>query len=697
MGIESIMRIVFALLVCASSLDAQTPAHDDSVLFRLPAVVVTVTRAPIRVLDAPLAISVVPARLFEDASGLRVDEALRNVPGVLAQSRSGGMDVRITVRGYGARGAGDRSNAGTTRGLRFLQDGFPETEPDGRTPFDLIELFAVQRVEVIRSNASALWGNAGGGLINFSTVPDASAPEHEAGVQLGDFGLRRAMGRFNAGLNGGRFYGTITRSDFDGWRAHSSGARSYANLGMLAGFGDATHLRIHAVTADNSFEIPGPLSLAEYGANPRAANATYLQRRERRRNRAGRLGVAVEHTLGTDRSITGSLYLNPKYLQRSERGTFRDFTRYHVGGSAVYRFKTLTVGIDEAYQDGAILFYSLHPDGSRGTVLRDNKREGANNFGIFAQGTVPVTRAIDATVGLRYDNITYYSDNYIDPRVNAQRTFERATPKIGLLHRLSKDHTVYANFGGGVEVPAGNETEPVGTFGTDTVTSLNPLLEPIRSNTIEVGTKRIYSGSGFVRAASYDVALYHTRVTNEIVPYRGGRFYFTAAKARRQGAEFGASIDSRAGLGLRGSLTLSDNRYRDYQVDSLHYGRAGRSADYSDNKVVGVPDLFYTLTAMYGLDRFQVELEAQHVGGYFADDANRVNVPGYTLLNASLGLSRALRIGALGLHARLRAENLGDARYVASSFLNPDVVANVPLAFEPGLPRHFVVTLSAMH
>lgn len=52
--------------------------------------------------------------------------------------------------------------------------------------------------------------------------------------------------------------------------------------------------------------------------------------------------------------------------------------------------------------------------------------------------------------------------------------------------------------------------------------------------------------------------------------------------------------------------------------------------------------------------------------------------------------------------ARLPAPPLGPLRgglgalrldqdYIASAFLNPDVVAGVPLAFEPGLPRHVVV------
>jgi hypothetical protein len=42
-------------------------------------------------------------------------------------------------------------------------------------------------------------------------------------------------------------------------------------------------------------------------------------------------------------------------------------------------------------------------------------------------------------------------------------------------------------------------------------------------------------------------------------------------------------------------------------------------------------------------------------------------------------------------------QNLSDKRYIGSAFLNPDVVGGVPVAFEPGLPRQVLVTLSLVH
>lgn len=703
---DGVLRVLAVIAVCMPAVYSQATGQDTTV-YRVPAVVVSVTRIPIRVLDVPMAISLVPARMFAGSNGARVDAALRNTPGVLAQSRSGGVDVRIVVRGFGARGAGDRSNAGTTRGLRIMQDGFPETEPDGRTALDLLDLAAIEHVEIVRSNASALWGNAGGGLINFSSVPDAHTPPLRVGFQADAFGMRRGTARFNYDVDNAQFYGTITHTDLAGWRANSAGERSLANLGVITQLSSATRFRAHAVAADNTMQIPGPLTLAELVADPTQANATYRQRRERRHNRLGRLGVGLDHDLNKQQSLSATLFVNPKYLQRSERGTFRDFTRYHFGGSALFRAThglgattrgSLIVGVDDAYQDGAILFYSLTADGERGTIVRDNKREGANNFGLFGQETLSFGSKLDLTLGLRYDNVSYYYDSYINPKLDARKSFEHVTPKIGLLYRLSPNHTFYANVGGGVEVPAGNETEPIGTFGTDTITAINPLLEPIHSTTLEVGTKQIRTyTSGFLRGLSYDVALYHTRVTNEIVPYRGGRFYFTAARAKRSGAELGVAAATAPGIDVRTSFTFSDNRYDNYQVDSVHYGRPGQIADFSDNHIVGLPGQFFTVSLQYGpsqLGGLGIEFELERVGRFFADDANTVDVPGYTLLHAGLNLRRPIRLGSFNVNGSVRAENLTDEDYVASAFLNPDFVNGVPVAFESGLPRHLVLSVS---
>jgi len=192
-------------------------------------------------------------------------------------------------------------------------------------------------------------------------------------------------------------------------------------------------------------------------------------------------------------------------------------------------------------------------------------------------------------------------------------------------------------------------------------------------------------------------------VDNEIVPYNGGRYYLTAAGAQRYGAEIGLNARSRAGLFGNAALTFSNNRYQDYVVDSAVIfptdpTKAGKRADYSSNDVVGVPSALANIelgTEVPGLRSLRLKAGVEHSGKYFADDANRVEVPSYTLLNLTAELRDPIVIGGnLGVRGFVTVKNLTDKRYIGSAFLNPDLVGGAPAAFEPGMPRAFIVSLS---
>jgi iron complex outermembrane receptor protein len=689
--------------------EAQVTARDstDSARVRLAPVTVTATRTKTSIYTAPLAVSVIGKHQLENKRGYSLDEAVFSVPGVLAQSRSGTSDIRLNIRGFGARGAGDRSNAGTSRGIRVLIDGIPETEPDGRTSFDMVDLAAANGIEVVRSNTSALWGNAGGGVVAITTVPNIDGPFGSVSQMAGSYGFMRTA------LQGGVLLGpatlavTFTNTMQDGYRANSDSRRALVNASFTSPLGDATNFGLFVTAANDLFHIPGPLTMAEALSNPRSANATYAARDERRRNRLARVGLTVSHELDEKSSLSGMLFVNPKMLQRSERGTYRDFNRHHLGGNLMYRNEhqlgenisaTGIVGADGALQDGTILFYSLTPAGTRGTELRDNKGEGAINTGVFAQEQLRFNEKLGVDMGVRWDRIRYDYRNFINPRLNDVKDFARLTPRVGINYRVAPAHSFYAGIGGGIEAPAGNETDPASTFGQDTVSALNPLLEPIRSTTYEVGTKHLLPVSGgFVSVFSYEVALYDTRVSNEIVPYRGGRFYFTAGKAERRGAELGASLIGSDDLEINGSLTMSRNKYLDYTVDSVHYGKPGKFADYAGNDIAGVPSTFYSASVARRLAPgvpVKLQLGVRGVGNYFIDDANSVDAPGYHTFSATLSTANGIAVGGLSLNAFFGVENVADKRFIGSAFVNPDFVNGVPVAFEPGAARSYVFSVS---
>ncbi len=664
----------------------------DTLVVPMREIVVSGSRVRESLLRTPAAVSVVSRAQYANARGIGLDDMLVGVPGVLVQSRGGAQDVRVTIRGYGARGNGDRSNAGSMRGIRILSDGIPISEPDGRTALDLVDVGLADRIEISRSNLSALYGNASGGVVNLLTDLDFNDSYLSVDERGGSFGLRRDQVAYGFVAARGRGQLSASNSSFDGWRAHSTSQSAQARLRFSAPLGDSNSDRLLLIGdfANNLIRFPGPLTRAEYDANPEQASPIYVSRDERRWNRIGRVAGSLEHLFSDRQSVSLSLFAEPKSLQRSERARYRDFTRFHVGGQTVWSLDTpiheglrsrTAAGADEALQDGSILFWNLNPDGTRSTTIRANKREGANSAGGFVQQAFTWNDRWMLQGALRYDNLWYVSQDFLDPSLDAQKHFTRLTPKVSVSWtRL--EHTVFAALGGGVEAPAFNEIDPPPPY--DETTSFNPFLDAMHSTTYELGARGSL-GNRFGRWG-YDAGLYWIDTDNDIVPWNGGAYFYTAGRTRRRGAEAGLDWRPTARLTLRGTGTISKNEYLDYRNDV---------GDFSGNDMPGLPSVMWSASARMELPRgVGVTVSNEGLGEYFADDQNSVRTFKYGLLHASLDY--AVRGESLGFRAFVSGRNLLDKDHFASVFINPlSDTPGGPLRYiEPGLPRQFVAGAS---
>ena len=122
-------------------------------------VVVTAPRMEIPLSENPAATTVVGEETIAKSTTkwIGAEEALKLVPGVKVDNQADGERVHLSIRGQGLlteRGV---------RGIKVLLDGLPLNDPTGFAPdlFD-VDWATVQRVEVFRGPASALYG--GGAL-----------------------------------------------------------------------------------------------------------------------------------------------------------------------------------------------------------------------------------------------------------------------------------------------------------------------------------------------------------------------------------------------------------------------------------------------------------------------------------------------------------------------------------------------------
>lgn len=671
-------------------------------------VLVSGERMPADPRRTPAAMTLLTGSELASTRGVGLDESLVMVPGVLALSRSGGTDVRITARGFGARGAGERSNAGTTRGIRVLLDGTPLTEPDGRTSLDLADPAVLERVTVLRSNGSVLFGSASGGVIDLGTPSDFRRPFSEVRTAGGAFGLRRWA--LSQGLVNGatRVFLGGSASTFDGWREHSESKRTILRGSLFLDPSSRTHMAVRVAGAHNYSRIPGALTSEQAADRDSAerANPDFVKRNERRDNRIVRVSASMRQRYRPARILEIAGFVEPKTLHRSERSRYRDFQRIHEGGSVLHTWNFApsprvglrwSAGSDGAWQDGTTVFYSLGPGGTRGASTVADKREAISTLGLFSELEGRIGPRWTLTAGLRHDAIRYVYDDHVDPQLNARKTLRELTPRAAVGYQLHPRHVAWAAVTSGLESPAFNEVDPPPEVTTPT--GLNPILKPARSLTFEGGVKGRISGAGdngagpapgatdvegpttgVIRSWTYDLAVYRLEVRHDIIPWDGGAYYFMDGTSRRMGVEVGTDVRALGGLGLRISGALSRNKHLRYENDL---------GNFDDKWSAGIPGR--SLNAILRWEPrggFYLEASARHVGPYYADDANTARVRGWTVLDGSAGFR--VRAGRGQADVTFSARNLGDVLYNESVWVN----GAAGRFYEPGLPRNIVVAVT---
>ena len=122
------LNSILLFLLLSSIIFAQEEKHEgaDTLGYGMDEVTVVGTRTREKIIDIPYSVFSVEKKELKFGKKVSAKDVLADVPGMFIQNRYGNQDLRISIRGFGTR-----SNTGI-RGVRILQDGIPESEPDGR-------------------------------------------------------------------------------------------------------------------------------------------------------------------------------------------------------------------------------------------------------------------------------------------------------------------------------------------------------------------------------------------------------------------------------------------------------------------------------------------------------------------------------------------------------------------------------------
>lgn len=627
-------------------------------------VVVTGTRSEQEIGKISSAVSVVSndeiQRTGQRAATL--EEPLKKVAGVRIEDELGGNGsrVRIIIRGAGTRA---NSPAGSgVRGVRVLVDGIPKNNAGGSAQ-DLtnIDLESAQRIEVLKGPSSVLYGNQSGGVVNILTE---NPPPTKFTI-----GYRQVFGSYDlykehlsAGGQYGRFgfYAAAFRTDQDGYREQSRFNNTGFSTKLSFNVDERSSLMVILGYDDNYQQSPGPLTEAQFLADPRQASPAFLANDVFAVVKEFRFGAVYHRELfgEDDLEITG--YVIPRTLGPFQQiGVFIDQKFYNRGFNVRYLNQRnlggfgnrFTVGLE--YQNTPIRTpISLR---STNAVIVDLD-ETADTAGLYFLEEFSIVPNVTITAGGRFDYVKFTSQDVARNTVRVGRTFRKFTPKIGVAYQPTDTFSLYGNFSRGFETPIIGELRvlPGGVFG------FNDTLDPQTSTNYEVGMR----GSFLDQRVSLEAALFRQYINDLISPF--GAFpnnsFQNVGEVKQNGLELTSIVLPVSGLILTGSYTYSDFVFTQYDNGINNF---------TGNRQPGVPkhsfygQLFYQFPfGVFGA------VETQYVGRFFTNDANNFTNPPYAVTNLRFGYKQPEGLSRFRFEPFFGIRNVFDRKYSAFAIIN---------------------------
>jgi iron complex outermembrane receptor protein len=522
----------------------------------------------------PGGIETVDAERFLRGRASTLEDTFALSAGVVAQSRFGSDEARLSIRGSGLQ----RTFHG--RGLRVLQDGVPLNLADGGFDMQAIEPLATAYVNVWRgANALALGSSTLGGAIDYVSRTGRSAPGAFARIELGSWDYLRAS--FGGGSVRGQADGFVsfTQQSQDSFRDHArqNNQRLFANAGLRLSASAETRFYVTGIRTDS--DLPGSLTKAQLHAAPEQAAARNIALDQKR--------------------VFDLLRIANKTTLRAGVTTW-DFT-------AAWSYKDLNHPIfqvvDQLSNDlllGALATHTGQFSGKghrlRGGVLFNHGRTKAANFlsvagsrgALVSSATQTATNVeafLEDQLTLRCGfTLVLGASASTNRRKNGQNSgatpdydldYERVMPKVGLRWD-ARDLQFYANVSGSYEPPSFSET-----------LTLNTARHAQTALTWETGTR---GARGPVR---WDVSLYHAALEKELLTLDDDNNPATPAATVNandtihRGIEFATEIDL-----LGGAWTDADAPvHRLVLRGAWTYGRFTFDDDprYGSNTLAGLP------------------------------------------------------------------------------------------------------------
>lgn len=669
-----------------------TMAHGADTV-QLPAVEVSALRDPTTLgapvaagsnlaltpLETPASVSVITRQQLDARGDTAVVDAITRAPGFSSLAHPGNSGSSLSVRGF----------TDTTSVMR-LYDGMRQYGGVGVSfPFDT---WSVERIEVLRGPASVIHGDGAiGGVINVvPRKPTQGEIRNDVQVTVGSDETRRAAFGSGGAINEALSY-----------RLDVSGGRS----GGWVNLGDSRDLTFSgAIQLDVSRDLRFKLSHASgrqepmrYFGSPLIGNTPRDSLRDRNYN------VADSHIEYKDHWTELSMDWTPDATTSVRSKIYQiDSTRYWRNSEAYFynaatglidrdwdteiRHRQSQIGTTHVASFGGQLFglrnqVSLGFDASSSTFRHTNNtytgqpdpvsvdpynpiaghyvsavpfipryENRANQYSVFAEDRLELSNRWSVVAGLRHDHAKVSRDNLLTHAQAFEQTFSNTGWRLGTVYLLNPDLSLYAQYA--------EAADPVRSM-----LFLSPANSRFKLTTgrqAEVGVKQILAGG----RGEWTVSVYDIQKKNMLT---------------RDPTNPGVSVQvgEQSSRGIEGTLSLAvaRNWQFDANVSVLH----ARFDDFSEN--VGgvavsrkgnlptdVPEKLANAWLSWNfVPAWTAGVGVRYVGERFADAANTLRMPSYTVTDMALQWKLDNRTSLV-----LRGLNVFDKAYFTTAYYNTE-------------------------
>ncbi|MGQ9561479.1 MAG: TonB-dependent receptor [Candidatus Oleimicrobiaceae bacterium] len=601
-------------------------------VIELEEVMVTAKRGRSLSWELPVSAEVISAADIAMANATTVGEALRPAAGVFVKSYGSEAGMRsLSVRGSSAEQ------------VLVLWDGARINSPlAGGCDLGLLPLAAVERIELVRSGLSSLYGaDAAAGVVNIITRAPKGGGHPQASMATGIGSLGGRHVQLVAGHELGEVGVVLAAS-----RARSDGEFSYRTTDPATGRQRKEKRINNSFAMDELFAkvswhstsstqvtASGELSHADRGAPGSLAFPSPLARQTDESRRAQlvllkRVGGALSLQATGFHHELNTTYVDPNPMWPSEaHNTGISSGASLQGDLPLGQSKVLSVG-------GSYL-----RERSRGTSLGAHTRQA---LGAFAQADLTWRklwglRSLQASVlpALRLDRYEGFGSV--------------RSPKVGLvLSHVGTTHaSIRGNVGRSFRAPTFNDLY----WPADAFTVGNPALKPERITEVEGGLSLSLPAAGRLHS---DVSWYR-RWAHELIVWGMDLSTYKWSPANVSEALISGQ-EVRLKWEAPGQLAVVEVSYSHLQARNK-----GDVPGVQGKQLIYRPE--HSASFRAGLDKrwWYCNAVASYVGARYTDEANTKQLPAHAVVDGNVGVRMPL--WGVTWHIRLSLDNLFDADY----------------------------------